>query len=161
MKCSMKQESGVCRRQTVETKDMEVEGTSCDDDDDALSLSEAQSGEAHMQYRSVDSSFESDDVSGDHCNDYGEDMLEWDYKNVHWDDDSQSSADSPFVEQVTKGVLHQTLDDTPSRGTSADEDINFDCGSASPDFVDLTNTPSVARAKSSPCADVIDLCETP
>ena len=124
-------------------------------------LSSDNQNEAYMQYRrSVDTSLESIDTPDGQDDDYGGDVLDWDYDNVHWDEDdgSQCSAESPLVRQVTQGVLHQTLDDTPVR-KAENRDMNVDFSrEASPELIDLTNTPSTAHAKSSADAEVIDLC---
>ena len=124
--------------------------------DGAIHLSRrAESDEAHMQYRSAETSFESNDPPSGHYDTAG-DMLDWDYEHVHWEDDSHISVDSsPLVEQLTRGVLNQTLNDTSLRGNES-QVIRCD----SPELIDLTNTPSVSPGKSSN-GNVIDLSESP
>lgn len=132
------------------------------DNDERAQLSGTAKKKVHMQYRSVEASFESDDISAGHENDYDGDMLDWDYDNDNWDDDSRSSADSALVAEVTEGFVQQSLDDTPVRATGNETPMSVDSVCTSPDLVDLTNTPSVPRAgDKTSAADVIDLSESP
>lgn len=125
------------------------------------------SAKSPMQYRNVETSFESDDLSiGFDSADYGGDMDDdWEYGNDQWDDDdgSQSAAYTPFeVDQVTQGVFQQSLNDTPAR-SDEDQSMKVDSPSTSPELIDLTNTPSVSRdnKSSGSSGEVIDLSESP
>lgn len=139
--------------------DAKHDGDVRDTMEDNGGLSNDNQNEAYMQYRTLNTSLESNDTPDGQGDDYGGDMLDWDYDNVHWDenDGSQCFADSPLVEQVTQGVLQHTLDDTPVR-TAKNDDMKVDSSrAASPDLIDLTNTPSTAQTKGAR-PEVIDLC---
>lgn len=119
---------------------------------------------ASMEYRNTDISFESDDRSGVvQPDDFDGELVDWDYENVHWDaEDSQSTAGDSAVEEVTRDVRRQSLLATPVGNTvsSGGVDMNVDSPRDSPELIDLTNTPSLARGSSKSSFDdqVIDLC---
>ena len=112
-----------------------------------------------MQYRNIDTSFESEDQCGVQLDDFNGEMVDWDYENVHWDDEEAQSAPAD-VEEVTQGVRRQSLMETPARNTG--DDMNVDSSRDSPELIDLTNTPLVSRieaaAKTAEENVVIDLC---
>jgi hypothetical protein len=86
-------------------------------------------------------------------------MVDWDYENVHWDDEESQSAPAD-VEEVTQGVRRQSLMETPARNTG--DDMNVDSASGSPELIDLTNTPLLSRMEAAKIAEdnvVIDLCQ--
>lgn len=114
---------------------------------------------ASMQYRNTDTSFESEDKCSVQLDDFNGEMVEWDYENVHWDDEESQSAPAD-VEEVTQGVRRQSLMETPARNTG--DDMNVDSASGSPELIDLTNTPLLSRMEAAKIAEdnvVIDLCQ--
>jgi hypothetical protein len=114
---------------------------------------------ASMQYRNTDTSFESEDKCSVQLDDFNGEMVEWDYENVHWDDEESQAAPAD-VEEVTQGVRRQSLMETPARNT--DDDMNVDSASGSPELIDLTNTPLLSRMEAAKIAEdnvVIDLCQ--
>jgi hypothetical protein len=104
-------------------------------------MSEDVTSDSHLFYRTAPS-FDSDDVSG----------VDYDHGGCFdWDSDDEKcqtmSADSSLNE-VTKGVLHQSIADTP-RGT---ENKPMGCDSSarqSPELIDLTATPLLLHRKNS------------
>lgn len=159
-----------CKKQAVayreecidEQMDEEMKLSDVENDSGAKFSTTKSRDDGSMQYRSVEASFESDDVSVHHSVSGGDDMEDWGYDNVDWGDDDSAFAESPLVDQVTQGVLQQSLNETPVRGTE-EVAMNLHSVRSSPELIDLTNTPSDSRAIAKQCPDtsVIDLSESP
>ena len=121
------------------------------------------------------SSFESedfpttaDDDEQDFCWEYDDDEGHW----CHADMDTfiaGNKGDFPSVdsslEEVTKGLLHQSIKDTPLKQVVDGATLmSCDASRGSSDFVDLTETPSVPyfqRPEISVDIPIIDLSESP
>lgn len=146
-------------------EEMTFGGTSCnhvaEDNEFAFEgyMSEDDGSDLQVICRMVPS-FDSDDVSS--ASYYHGGRVDWDSDDLEC---AAMSAVDSSLDEVPKGVLRQSIADTPRVQSANDKVMSYDLSGKSPEFIDLTMTPLVSQRKNrngpSGSIPLIDLSQSP